>query len=222
MEEQYVPGRDRDAARARESSRGNGAGCGPGGGSRLRGRGSLAQGRWRLQRARGQHHSRLARASGGNRHRRGATRRRLCFAGRRVNLSAPDGQAPSSQTADVAAWVQLACLTEATVAKPGNVSPSAGFVDVGYEDFVLSALAIGPAFMLSGSHPLGEVVLSAVRDNTNLGLVLLLAPLAMAAMRGGRSLRKALSEVLNDLTLDDARMVYEAIRTARAGGLGAV
>jgi len=146
-----------------------------------------------------------------------------------VNLSAPDGQAPSSQTADVAAWVQLACLTEATVAKPGNVSPSAGFVDVGYEDFVLSALAIGPAFMLSGSHPLGEVVLRAVRDtrsavrtNTNLGLVLLLAPLAMAAMRGGRSLRKALSEVLNDLTLDDARMVYEAIRTARAGGLGAV
>ncbi len=151
-----------------------------------------------------------------------------------MNPAAPVEETPSSKAAEVAALVQLACLTEASVAKPGNVSPAAGFADVVYQDFVLSALAIGPAFMLSGSRPLGEVVLRAVRDtraavrtNTNLGLVLLLAPLAMAAAREGRSsregrsLRRALSQVLSGVTLDDARLVYEAIRTAQAGGLGA-
>ena len=54
--------------------------------------------------------------------------------------------------------------------------------------------------------------------NTNLGIALLLAPLARAALLGG-PLRERAEEVLGALTLDDARAAYAAIRTAGAGGL---
>ena len=54
--------------------------------------------------------------------------------------------------------------------------------------------------------------------NTNLGIVLLLAPLARAALLGG-PLRDRLAEVLDGLTLDDARAAYTAILEAGAGGL---
>ena len=54
--------------------------------------------------------------------------------------------------------------------------------------------------------------------NTNLGIALLLAPLARAALLGG-PLRERLEEVLDALTLDDARAAYAAIRAAGAGGL---
>jgi triphosphoribosyl-dephospho-CoA synthase len=59
-----------------------------------------------------------------------------------------------------------------------------------------------------------------VRSNTNLGMILLLAPLAAAEPVG--SLRDAVGEVLNRLDVDDARLVYEAIRLARPAGLGKV
>ncbi len=60
------------------------------------------------------------------------------------------------------------------------------------------------------------------RSNTNLGIVLLLTPLARAALEEGSfmNLRSALRRVLEATTVDDARDVYEAIRRARPGGLG--
>ena len=49
------------------------------------------------------------------------------------------------------AWAaQLACLFEASVDKPGNVSPRVGFADARFEDFAASAVAIGPALRESG------------------------------------------------------------------------
>ena len=54
--------------------------------------------------------------------------------------------------------------------------------------------------------------------NTNLGIALLLAPLARAALGGG-PLRERLGDVLRALTVDDARAAYAAIRLAGAGGL---
>jgi len=90
---------------------------------------------------------------------------------------------------DVAAAAQLACLLEVSAPKPGNVSPGRHFHDTRYEDFLASAAAIGPALALAGDHPLGATVLAAVeatrrwtRANTNLGIILLLAPLARAAL----------------------------------------
>jgi triphosphoribosyl-dephospho-CoA synthase len=128
---------------------------------------------------------------------------------------------------DVAAAGQLACLLEVSAPKPGNVSPERHFHDTRYEDFLASAVAIGPALSGAAQHPLGTTIRTAVehtrrwtRSNTNLGIVLLLAPLARAALRSGGPLRERLARVLAETTVADAAQVYAAIRHARPGGLG--
>jgi triphosphoribosyl-dephospho-CoA synthase len=130
--------------------------------------------------------------------------------------------------ADIAALAQLACLLEVSAPKPGNVSPGRHFADLSYEDFLTSAVAIGPAFTRVADQSVGATIRQAVemtacwtKTNTNLGIVLLLAPLAKAAMTaGGGELRTVLRRVLDDTTVEDARDVYAAIRRARPGGLG--
>jgi triphosphoribosyl-dephospho-CoA synthase len=128
----------------------------------------------------------------------------------------------------VAAAGQLACLLEVSAPKPGNVSPGRHFHDTRYEDFLASAVAIGPALAAAGSRPLGATIFAAVdatsrwaRSNTNLGIILLLAPLARAARHGDSALREQVREVLAETTVADAAEVYAAIRRARPGGLGA-
>ncbi len=130
--------------------------------------------------------------------------------------------------ADVAAAGQLACLLEVSAPKPGNVSPEHHFHDTRYEDFLASAVAIGPALSGAAQHPLGTTIRTAVeatrrwtKSNTNLGIVLLLAPLARAALRPEDSLRQRLARVLAETTVADAAQVYAAIRQADPGGLGA-
>ena len=89
----------------------------------------------------------------------------------------------------VAAAAQLACLLEATAQKPGNVSPGRSFADASYEDYLASAAAIGGPLIGVAARPLGQTVRRAIeatacwtRSNTNLGIVLLLVPLARAAV----------------------------------------
>jgi triphosphoribosyl-dephospho-CoA synthase len=127
----------------------------------------------------------------------------------------------------IARWAQAACLLEVAAPKPGNVSRDHDFGDTSFEDFLLSAVAIGDAFGAAGETSVGATVLRAVRDtrqwvsvNTNLGIVLLLAPLARAAALGGGTLRDRLSGVLAALTVADARDAYAAIRLAEPGALG--
>ena len=135
---------------------------------------------------------------------------------------------------------QLACLLESSAPKPGNVSPGRPFSDLRYEDFLASALAIGDPMANAGTQSVGVTIgksIEATRhwspSNTNLGIVLLLAPLARAASlpasnpsrerdSRGRSLQRAVRQVLDDTTVDDARDAYAAIRIARPGGLGRV
>ena len=131
---------------------------------------------------------------------------------------------------EVAAAAQLACLLEVSAPKPGNVSPGRHFGDARYEDFLASAAALGIPFADAGEQPLGVTIRKAVeatrqwtRSNTNLGMVLLLAPLARAALLFRRpDLRGAVREVLNATTWEDARYTYAAIRLASPGGLGKV
>ena len=129
---------------------------------------------------------------------------------------------------EIAAAGQLACLLEVSAPKPGNVSPDRHFHDTRYEDFLASAVAIGPALAAAGTRPLGASIRAAVdatarwtSSNTNLGIVLLLAPLARAAARAGAGLRSRLAAVLEETTVADAADAYLAIRRARPGGLGA-
>jgi triphosphoribosyl-dephospho-CoA synthase len=130
---------------------------------------------------------------------------------------------------DVAVAAQLACLLEASAPKPGNVSPGRHFADTRYEDFLASAVAIGEPLTGAGTRPVGATVRLAIeatarwtRSNTNLGIVLLMAPLARAALAGETrgDLRRGLGRVLEATTVDDARDVYAAIRRAAPGGLG--
>ena len=147
---------------------------------------------------------------------------------------------PARTAADIAALAQLACLLEVSAPKPGNVSPGRHFADLRYEDFLTSAIAIGQPFARAGDQPVGETIRQAIdatacwtKTNTNLGIVLLLAPLARAAVSSGGEeggsedpplrigrLRDALRTVLSETTVDDAREVYAAIRRAAPGGLG--
>jgi len=130
---------------------------------------------------------------------------------------------------DVIAWAaQLACVLEVSANKPGNVTPTTGFSDMTALDFMASALAIGPAMREAPRSSLGRTIRRAVDDtrrfvtaNTNLGIVLLLAPLAKAAgtAHPGR-LRSAVGDVLGNLTAEDRRQAFAAIRKASPGGLG--
>jgi triphosphoribosyl-dephospho-CoA synthase len=138
---------------------------------------------------------------------------------------------------DIGAVAQLACLLEVAARKPGNVSPGVGFGDTTYDDYLASAAAIGHPLGSAGSRSLGRTILLAVEStrrwttaNTNLGIVLLLAPLARAAalcchdpgaaIIPADALRASLAAVLAETTVDDARDAYAAIRLASPAGLG--
>jgi triphosphoribosyl-dephospho-CoA synthase len=140
---------------------------------------------------------------------------------------------PQNITDKIARAATLACLLEVSAEKPGNVTPGHDFADMRYEDFLLSALASGPVIGRARVGLVGRTVLNAVRArrrvtaaNTNLGVVLLFAPLAAAYNAGpareAGDLREQLRAVLRSLTVDDARQAYRAIRLAQAGGLGQV
>jgi triphosphoribosyl-dephospho-CoA synthase len=140
----------------------------------------------------------------------------------------------------IAGSAQLACLLEASAPKPGNVAPAVAFGDTSYEHFVVSAIAIGPALGDAAARPVGETIRHAIAatrrwvdTNTNLGIVLLLAPLARAVATSlvapgtagsqtidSAALRHAVARVLAATTVHDAREAYAAIRLASPGGLG--
>ena len=119
----------------------------------------------------------------------------------------------------------LACLLEANAPKVGNVHRAADFDDATLNDFAASAVAIGPVLQQATKVPLGETVLRCVQatrqvaaTNTNLGTVLLLAPLA--AVPREEALSEGSPAVLQAITPEDTAKVYEAIRLAKPGGLG--
>src|SRR6266700_2216888 len=195
---------------------------GPRGRCGLCGRRSPARARRHCVRRGGKRDSRMARPAGGDVARRRRGDRRGAGRAPGATVSGTWG------AAQVAAAAQLACLLEVSAPKPGNVSPFAGFRDASYEDFLASAAAIGPALTAAAERSLGATIRAAVEatarwapSNTNLGLVLLLAPLARAELRPGLGpLRARLTATLADTTVGDARDAYVAIRSAAPGGLG--
>ncbi len=118
----------------------------------------------------------------------------------------------------------LACLLEATAPKVGNVHRGADFEDLCFADFAVSGCLIGPPMELAAQDGVGLAVLrsvrattSAVGSNTNLGISLLLAPLAAVP---ATPIASGIQQTLESLDEADASRVYEAIRLARPGGLG--
>ncbi|QXP86060.1 triphosphoribosyl-dephospho-CoA synthase [Methylococcus sp. ANG] len=130
--------------------------------------------------------------------------------------------------ASLEAAYRWACETELGAFKPGNVSVHSEGHGMTVEHFRRSALVSAPE--LCRAEPcLGERIYRAVEAtrhavecNTNLGIVLLAAPLIAAARAGraGETLRESLGRVLHATTVEDAEWVYRAICLARPGGLG--
>jgi len=123
-----------------------------------------------------------------------------------------------------------ACRLDVTVRKPGNVSFAAPGHGMRAEQFLDAACAAaGPLF--EPGRAVGERIERAAAAswqacgcNTNLGIVLLCAPLAAAAERASpqQTLPQAVAAVLAALTVDDARAAYRAIAATQPGGLGRV
>ncbi len=124
-----------------------------------------------------------------------------------------------------------ACLLDVMALKPGNVGIHGSGHGMETADFIRSArVATQP--LCAANRTVGEriygaiaVTRAAVGTNTNLGIVLLAAPLAQAAyepnaLHTDASLRAALERVLPALTRADAQLTFDAIRLANPGGLG--
>ena len=129
----------------------------------------------------------------------------------------------------VAAAVWRACIEELEAPKPGNVSFASPGHGMTADDFTASARCtadvLGTPGLSLGERVLGsiEATRTATGCNTNLGIVLLCAPLAQAALDAdrGRSLRARLARVLEEASVEDTERVFEAIRLAEPAGLGA-
>ena len=125
---------------------------------------------------------------------------------------------------------QQACLLELRALKPGNVGYHSSGHGMSVEQFELSARASAePLFSICSG--VGERILKAVNatreavaENTNLGIILLAAPIAETLIKSenGEILRDNLVKVLADLSIDDAKYCYQAIQIAMPGGMGKV
>ena len=143
-------------------------------------------------------------------------------------MSAPATAAPALRTF-LAAAIVSACEAEIRAPKPGNVSVFAAGHGMSAEEFLLSARAIALPLTAPGLC-VGERILAAIEAtakvvscNTNLGIVLLGAPLVHAKLQGPSDipLQITLQQVLHGLDVRDAELAYAAIRLANPGGLGA-
>lgn len=124
--------------------------------------------------------------------------------------------------------VELACILEASAPKPGNVYATRDFQNLTYLNLIHSGVAVGPILASIQPETFGQTVFEAVRvsrsvvrTNANLGILLLLAPLCCAAKTGVLN-AVSVDRVIDSLTVEDARWVYQAIRLAEPGGLGKV
>jgi triphosphoribosyl-dephospho-CoA synthase len=132
----------------------------------------------------------------------------------------------TARAEQIAAAFRWACLAELEAPKPGNVHRFAGGHRMTVDEFVCSAE--GAAAPLSapaarvGARILGAVgaTAAAVGANTNLGIVLLCAPLAAAADNEAAELRVSLARVLRELDVVDAELAFAAIMRAAPAGLG--
>ncbi len=148
---------------------------------------------------------------------------------------------------------ELACLLEVSASpKPGNVHRFSDFADLRYEDFLASSVSLGywleslalKGYLLSCDQlswdklELGLTIRSAIeqskffhtRGNTNLGIILLFSPLAVAA---GLSVNENdfisleclipnVQKVMARTTVQDSIHVSEGIAFLSPGGLGKV
>lgn len=141
----------------------------------------------------------------------------------------------------LASWMSAAALSElvaesfhldAAAPKPGNVSLHNDGYGMSGQDFVRSAEVSTP-LLCDSTRSCGARILAAMQAtrqavgcNTNLGMLLLFAPLVCAAQRSASqevdALRQCLKALLSSLDGQDTQDIFAAIRLADPGGLGEV
>lgn len=122
---------------------------------------------------------------------------------------------------------QEACHCDVKAFKPGNVSIYSDGHDMVVEDFLVSAEQSAEP-ITRPDYSLGqkiyfaiEATRNAVGCNTNLGIVLLCAPIIQAVqLYPSQSLAVGIQQVLKNTTVEDASWVFKAIVLASPGGLG--
>lgn len=137
----------------------------------------------------------------------------------------------ADRTSDgIAAAFLAACHAELHALKPGNVHIYAAGHRMQVADFERAAEAAAPVIADPGLS-IGKRILHATQAsfaatgvNTNLGIILLCAPLAKAAAETsvGMGLRRCLAILLSKLDYQDADDAFAAIRLANPAGLGKV
>ena len=140
--------------------------------------------------------------------------------------------APATTAEAAAEQFRRACALDVAVRKPGNVSAASAGHGMDARLFLASARAAASGLFAPGASVGARIeaavaaTLAAAGCNTNLGILLLCAPLARALEAVGpagatlSTLRAALGDVLQALDVDDARAAFRAIAAAHPGGLG--
>jgi triphosphoribosyl-dephospho-CoA synthase len=137
---------------------------------------------------------------------------------------------------EIAKMAQIASALEVSgYPKPGNVHRTRDYDDMEFEDFVISGIVIGDAVREACSdvdieNPrLGKYILQAVdetdrwiENNTNLGIVMMITPIAVAAAisESFDGIRENVKLLMANTSVDDACDLYDAINIADAGGMG--
>ena len=143
----------------------------------------------------------------------------------------------------IAKIAQIASVLEVSGhPKPGNVHRTQDFDDMIFEDFLISGIVIGDCMKKAAERGkkykddytlhkirLGEIIKEAVLEtdkwignNTNLGIIIMLAPLSAAAGMSSdiSELRENVERIMKSTTSKDAINLYDAINAADAGGMG--
>lgn len=137
---------------------------------------------------------------------------------------------------EIAKMAQIASALEVSgYPKPGNVHRTRDYDDMEFEDFVISGIVIGDTIReacadVDVENPqLGRYILQAVaetdrwiKNNTNLGIVMMTTPIAVAAAISSDfdEIRGNVKLLMSNTSVDDACDLYDAINIADAGGMG--
>ncbi len=132
--------------------------------------------------------------------------------------------------AEIEVIVRNSFISEVKALKPGNVSQYADGHGMSFRDFVTSADVSTP-ILCNSSLGLGERALQSVKAtkeavgcNTNLGMLLLFLPIIKSYESIGNEelLQEDIKNILEQMTMQDASLVFQAISLAKPGGLGRV
>jgi triphosphoribosyl-dephospho-CoA synthase len=126
--------------------------------------------------------------------------------------------------------IKLCCYKEMDSIKPGNVHKYSEGHNMTTKDFYKSADIISKCLTKNNSHFCKKIFESVVeikkkiKQNTNLGIILLLAPITSIILENGilskKKLHQRLIFLIKKQNIKNSMLFYKAIKIAKPGGLG--